>query len=76
MRRPVLLAWLMLTLLLGNMLVAGRRLGHLLGQQRISGPVFAGVPVRLEVTVTNPRPRSQPGLLLENHGPLGSRSCP
>jgi uncharacterized protein (DUF58 family) len=68
-----LLAWLMLTLLLGNMLVAGRRLGHLLGQQRISGPIFAGLPVRLEITVTNPQGRSQPGLLLENQSPLGTQ---
>src|SRR5579871_873045 len=68
-----LLGWLMLAVLAGNALVAGRKLGRLLGWQRISGPVFAGQPVRLEVTVANPRRRTQQGLLLESDSPLGRR---
>ena len=64
-----LLASAMLGVLALNLFLAGRGLGRLRGQRRISGPVFAGTPFRVELQATNPRRAALIGFSLEDVAP-------
>jgi uncharacterized protein (DUF58 family) len=68
-RLVALLAVMLLVLWGINYVVAWRRLRHLRVRRSVAGPVFAGVPATVEVTVEDPQRKAQTAVHLDDRGP-------